>query len=161
MARTQPKLKTEMLAVVPVNDAAQAALNFAQAYGNYMKDATSNGVPTVPAFIDVTCVPAMAAAMLFLTNDTPTGGANKLVAGCVAFWAAAVAAPASFITGATVIAPPTFAALAAALAARFPSHVGPPAASLDTAMEDLATDIHNATNLTPTAAFGVPVFSIL
>lgn len=161
MARTQSKLATEMLAVVPTANAATAATNIAQAYGDYMKDATSNGVPTIGAFIDATCVPAMAAAMSFLSDDSAAGGAAKLVSGYAAFWAPAVATPGAFMSGATVIVPPTFAALASALTARFPAHAGPPGASLATAMSNLATDIHTATSLSPTATFFVPTFPIL
>ena len=158
MPRTQAKLASELLAVVPVADAVQAAQNFAAAYGTYMKDATANAVPANAAYIDSTLVPSMATAMAFLADDTAAGGAAKLVTGHTAFWTPAVAAPSALFAGATVIVPPTFAALAAALVATFTANLERNQAD---AMDALATDIHTATGLSPTAQFGVPVFPIL
>lgn len=160
MARSESTLSSELLAVVPVSNAATAASNLAQAYGDYMKDAESNSVPVVDAFIDSTCVPAMAAAMVFSEGDTAAQGAAKFTAGFVAFWAAAVASPAAFIVGATAITPPSFASLSSALTATFGSNVGPPAKSLVQAAAALASNIHAATNSSPTATFTTPTFPI-
>lgn len=161
MALTQAALATEFLAVVPEIIELDAKTNFSQAYGNYIKLATANAVPTVGTFIDATLVPAMVSAMTFGSSGTPSTGAAALVAGFTAFWAAAVAAPASFIVGATVIVPPIFAALSAALIATFGVNQGPPAKDQPTSTSNLATDVHAATLLSPTATFGVPVFPII
>ena len=160
MARTQAHLSSELQAIVPTADTATAALRFAQAYGEYMKTATANAVPTVAAFIDATCVPAMAGAIQFVHTDTAALCAGKIVTGLVAFWQAAVNAPAAFITGATLIVPPTFAALAAALTTSFGTIVDN-GHSLEAAADLLATDIHTATNITPTATLAGFPYPIL
>ncbi len=157
MALTQSALATEFLALVPEAVVADAKTNFAQAYGNYLKAATANAVPTNGPWIDSTLVPALAGGLTYALPGTAAGAAADLVAGLVAGWAAAVAAPAAFITGATVIVPPTFAALTAALTASLAILED----DLTASANSLATDIHTATLLSPTAQFGVPVFPIL
>ena len=58
--RTAAALSTELQNLPSAPDVVQGALNLATAYGEYMKDAISNGVPAEPTFIDSTCVPAIA-----------------------------------------------------------------------------------------------------
>ena len=94
-------------------------------------------------------------------NDSAGGGAAKFSAGHAAFWGAAAGGLSAFIPGATAIVPPTFAGLASALSSTFPLNVGPPAATLATAMSRLAANIHTATLSTPVAFFGIPSFPIL
>lgn len=158
MALLQSKLDTELQNLVPTLDATAAKTTLAQAFGDYMKDGTANAVPVIATFVDATCVPAMAAAMSFPVPGTASGAASTLTAGIVAFWAAAVAAPASFIAGATVITPPPYTGLSAALAATFTSNVGK---TLAQAAAALAADIDPLTVSAGSATFGVPSFPIL
>ena len=159
MALTQAALKAELMAVVPAASKSAAATNLAQAYADYLKLATANAVATNAAWLDATFMPAMRDVLAFqLTDDgTPAEAASAIRSGMGVGWAAAVATPALFITGATVILAPTFAGVEAAMA----TAMGTLEADLSAAMDRLATAIHTHTLISPTATFGVPTFPIL
>lgn len=156
MALKQSTLATELQSLAPTTTAGAAELRLAEAYGNYMHAAVANGVPIVAAAVDATAVPAMAAAMTFAAGATASQGAAVVSDGVSAFWAALVAAPATFFVGATVITQPPFATLVAALAAVFESNTSAER-SLADAVAEVATVLHTATASQGTATFPGPV----
>jgi len=160
MAMALATLETELKLTAPNLNALTACTELAQAYGNYVHDAEANGVPAIPAFIDSTCVPAMAASLATIgVPGTPATGAASFKAALVAFWAAAVAAPASFMAGATAITPPSFFPFnpAGPFEATLLANVGK---SFDDAMDAIAADMDTGTASFPAAAFGAGFFVI-
>ena len=141
MALSVITLESAMLAIDPTEDAAVAATNFAVAYGTYIKEATCGGIPAVGAFIDATCVPAMAAALVFSDDAAGSAGAATLVGGYQAFWAPAVSAPASLFPGVSAITPPTMAGLDTLLENDFTANL---VATKAAAIANLATSVHAA-----------------
>ena len=116
----------------------------AQAFGAYFKTATP---PPVATAVDGTAVPAMAAAMSFVTPGTPQSGALIFAAGYAAFWASMAASPAAFYPGATIITPPPgLATLADALAVPFAANNNP-AVTLAIASVNLSAVIHPSAGL--------------
>lgn len=141
MARLEATLASEIEALTPTTNAAGAVQTLADAYGVYMADAEANGVPIENV---ATGVAAMASAMSFPVPSTPAEAGTQLANGVSAFWAAMVAAPATFFPGATAITtPPALADLAPNLATVFAANVGRSlegcAAALADAMDTAST----------------------
>ena len=150
MALTESTLASELEALVPTTDAAAAVQTLADAYAAYMDGASSDGVPIQNT---ATAATAMAGAMSFPTAGTASGAGTALSAGVQAFWAAMVAAPATYFPAATVITPPAaLAALAAALTTVFGDNVG---STLEDSAAAMAGVIHTA-SLGGTATFPGP-----
>lgn len=159
MTLSQSQLSTEIQAMVPTAGAAETTL--AQAFGDYFKGAIAGAVTVIGSAIDSTAVPAMAGAMSFAEGATPLEGAGEIKAGIDAFWAAMVAAPASFFAAATLITPPAvYGTLPASLAATFIANTGASASLADSA-DDMAADIHPLTDGTGTATFPGPTVQII
>lgn len=133
----------------------------AQAFGDYMKNAVSNGVPISESAVDDTAVPAMESALEFVQPSTPEAGALIFVAGFAAFWAEMVAAPADFFVGATVITPPAaLATLDEPTLTVFATNLSSKATKTEAA-NNLSVPWHAGAGLGGTATFGVPVSPIL
>lgn len=155
MALLQVTLADELEALAPTTSAPAAVQTLADAYGAYMAGAVANGIPIVTTSAAVS---AMAGAMTFPTSGTPAGAAAVLVGGVQAFWAAMVAAPATYFAGATVITPPAgLTGLAAALSAVFAANVG---LSLEDSADAMAGAIHTA-SLGGTATFPGPLVTAI
>ncbi len=151
MALSESTLADELENLTPTTDADAAVQTLADAYGDYMSDAVSNGIPilTVTAAVE-----AMADAMEFPLPGTASAAATAIAAGVSAFWAAMVSAPATYFTAATVITPPAgLSGLAAALQSVLVSNVG---LSLADSAATMADPMHSA-SAAGTATFPGPV----
>lgn len=158
MPLSSTTLANEIEALTPTATAGVGELRLASAYGDYMHGAVAGAVPIIAAAVDATAVPAMAGAMTFATDATAAQGAAVVTAGVVAFWAAMAAAPATFFAGATLITPPAFASLTAALTAVLEDATAD-GATLEDAAADLAAGLHAATAGQGTATFFGPTVS--
>jgi len=151
VARVQATLSAELQAIVPTFSSGSAAV--AAAYGDYMLGATAL-TPIIAAAVPA-AVSAMAAAMTFTAGATAAAGAAVLSAGVSAFWAAMVAAPATYFALFPIITiPPALAGLTAALTPIMVANAAP-GVSLVTASDALAAALHTAstggTTTTPVA----------
>ena len=155
MALSQTTLGTELENLTPTDNELASRTTLAQAFGDYMKDATANAVPITAAAVDATAVPAMAGAMAFVPlPGTAATAAASIAAGIAAFWATMVAAPATYFVAATAITAPTYPTLVAALTATLTTNVG---LSLEDAMAAIAADVHPLTDNVGTATFPGPI----
>ena len=87
MAMSQSTLASEleaMLDALTSPSAPSAAAAWADAFGEYFKDAEWQGTPIITAVVDSVLKPAMEGAMVFANDGT--GGA-VLQSGFAAFWA--------------------------------------------------------------------------
>lgn len=138
MALSQTTLKNSLVSMLyPGQDNPTGAL--ASAFGAYMTQATG----ILPGGI-AAAVTAMAAAMTFSSDLTAAQGASQFGSGVGAFWATMAAAPATYFTGATVVTPPSTAAMVSALTANFPANTSGDA-TLEEAMDAIATSMHAGT----------------
>lgn len=158
MALAQATYATELETLPLSGDPVAARTEFAQAFGEYFKEAvlTGGGPLLNTAAIDSTSVPAMAAALTFSIGNTALQGATAIVTAINAFWATLVAAPATFWTGATLVTPPPYATLAATLASTFEDNRDDELGKAD-ASNAIAGDIHLATDLLGTVTFPGPL----
>ena len=158
MALSQSTLATNLELAQLSETFLAAGQALSNAFGEYMKEGTSNSVPITGSAVDSTAVPAMVAVLApglgvsFSIADFSTLLTNSIVA----FWAAMVATPAAFLSGATVITPPTYAALAATLAVTLADNLSSKA-SIEVAMSAIASDIDTATAGLGTATFPGPI----
>jgi len=151
MALSESTLATALENMTPTLTAGEGEQALAEAYGDYMANrAQASLVLITQASVESFAVPAMAGAMAFTPGASSSEGAAAVVAGLVAFWGALVAAPALYFSGATLITPPTFAGLQAALAAAFDANTSGEA-TLEEAAEALGAVIHPATDNQGTA----------
>ena len=163
MALSQSTLASEMEAAITqltAPGAPSAEQAQAQAFGDYFKDATHNGVAILPSPVDSLAVPAMVAAMAFTVPGTPSSGATALTAGYTAFWGAIVAAPVTFWPAAGVVTPAAgLATLATAIAVVFSTN-NDPSITKAQAAANLASVIHPNAGLGGTALIGLgPAFA--
>jgi hypothetical protein len=138
MALSQTTLKDSLVSMLYPGQADPTGA-LASAFGAYMTQATG----ILPAGI-AAAVTAMKNAMSFSDDMTAAQGASQFGSGVGAFWAAMVAAPATYFTGATVITPPSTAAMVSALEADFPVNTSGDA-TLAEAMDAIATSMHAGT----------------
>lgn len=139
MTTTQAKLASELAALVPTGQEAEAAERLALAYAVYAADAEA-ATPILEAGVEAGQA-AMEAALVGMS--APGAGAVKLEAGVKAFWAAVALGLATSFAGATAITPPPFTGLALAIQATFDANLAG-GASLEDAADALAATIHAA-----------------
>ena len=137
MAILEATLATELENLVPTATAPEAVQAMADAYGVYMSDAVCNGITILSVSALVT---AMAGAMSFPNTGSAADAGAAFQAGVVAFWAAMVAAPATYFTAAIgITVPPNLSTLGTALASTFGSNL---TKSLEDSAAAMAADIH-------------------
>ena len=153
MSLLQSTLASTLQNLLPTLNAAETTL--AQAFGDYMKEASAGAVPINVVQIDSDGVPKMAAAMNFTADSTSIEGAEQLHIGILAFWGAMVTTPAMYFAGATAIVPPPYATLITDLAATLDANTSG-AVSLADAAAALAADIHPMTTGLGTATLPGP-----
>jgi len=150
MAMDENTLATELKKLEPAATEAAAATTLADAYATYAADAESNGVPLSA----VGLAAGKAAFAAALTGMSAPGAAIvSIPTACVAFWAAVALGLATSFTGATAIAPPPHATLAADFAALMPQNVIDEV-TLEQAAADIAAMMH--TNATTGGAVTFP-----
>lgn len=157
MALSQTTLADALVNMVPCSDPDDGALAFAQAVADYMDDAVADSpsFPIIGAAVQAQ-VSAMAAAVSFSDDATSTEGATELKKAIDALWTAMVAAPATFFAGAIAITPPTYAGLVAAMADTMDDNTSIPR-DLEDSADELASDIHSATDGQGTATWSGPI----
>lgn len=160
MPLSSTTLANEIEALTPTATAGVAESRLAAAYGNYMHGALTGAGPIIAAAVDALAVPAMADAMAFEAGATAAQGAAIVRDGVAEFWIAMSASPASFFAGAMVIAPPSFAALTAALTAVFEAAAAD-SSTLEEAATAIAAALHAATAGQGTALFPGPIVSVI
>ena len=139
MALSDTYLSTLLESLTTDTTALEAAEKLAEAYASYMIGAAAGAFPLLAT---VAPKAAMSGAMVFPTVGTAASAGASIQAGVVAFWAAMVAAPATYFAAATVIAPPAgLTTLGTALSAVFTSNIG---SSLELSADAMAAAIHAA-----------------
>jgi len=151
---SQTTLQTSLVANMrSVGTEAEGIANFAAAYGTYATAAVAGTVPITTVAISAGKA-AMQTAMVGIS--APGGGVASIVAGAVAFCGAVASGASASFSGATLITPPPFAGLAAALGTALAANVAQ-GSTIDVAMGRIATALHGQTAIGGTATFPGPV----
>lgn len=144
MVLTSAALSTELQNLTPTTDSDGAIDAFAQAYGNYMKDAIAGAVPITQAFVDSSGVPAIATALELPSVGTTASASAAIEAALFGFWFNMAAAPAGYFTGGGPSSvPPSLSALNIALKSVMDSNLSG-SLSLQQASDAIAAVIHTA-----------------
>jgi len=133
MAMTQAKLADELKALDPTDSEPSAISNLATAYANFALDAVGNGIPVVPAGVELGKT-AMASALTGMS----TNGLTAIPTAVIAFWGALCAGFATSFPGSAGATPPPHASLTASFAPLMAANASG-GLSKDAAMDALAT----------------------
>lgn len=153
-------LSTQLQTLTPTSDAASAKLAFAQAYGNYMKDAIAALIPIIDAYVDSSGVPKIAAGLVLPGGGSTSSAAAAIESALFSFWFDVTVSPGLYFATATAATvPPTLVALNTALESVMNANLSNKR-SLADAADAMATVIHSASagaTITIVAISGIPI----